>query len=238
MKHIQYANYQRNHAIVPGSEQALYDFLNSELEPGVRHKWRVACYSTSEDALTWSCFDVLRHQPQERLTRAFDEIMEDAFGGQPAFSFADERELSVHIGKRYDATATPTPGSTETDAAIETAGKLVFVEAKLYSSISLPDSRSPYDQIIRKLRVGFDVAHATSREFYFIFLDLAPLDRLRECGAKKAMSAQYFTKYQKDAALLDSQLAGIPHPEAATVQARMGWLTWACLFKTVLRAVV
>jgi hypothetical protein len=53
----------------------------------------------SEDALTWSCFDVLRRQPHERIVQALNEILEDAFEGKTDFLFTDEQNIEIHIGK-------------------------------------------------------------------------------------------------------------------------------------------
>ena len=116
---------------------------------------------------------VLRNQPKERITTALDEIFEDAFGDfkdmtiPDKFSFADEKNIEIHIGKNYYATSVNE--DTKVDASIETDGKLIFFEAKLYSKISLPDENTPYDQIIRKLRVELDVANRQNKEFYFLF---------------------------------------------------------------------
>src|SRR5688572_21470194 len=57
-----YKDYQRNHVIVPGREDALASFLRQDYQ-GMRHKLRNANNSNSEDALTWSCFDVLASLP-------------------------------------------------------------------------------------------------------------------------------------------------------------------------------
>jgi hypothetical protein len=67
---MKYASYLRNHAVYPGREKALHDFLNATLDRNgkkEKHKLRHCCSSNSEDALTWSCFDVLRQQPREKI---------------------------------------------------------------------------------------------------------------------------------------------------------------------------
>ena len=64
-----YSNYSRNHVIMLGREQALDDFLNASIiqnDEVVKHKMKYAYNSNSEDALTWSCFDVLRNLPHDR----------------------------------------------------------------------------------------------------------------------------------------------------------------------------
>ncbi|MDR2533170.1 MAG: hypothetical protein LBC81_00060 [Tannerellaceae bacterium] len=240
---MKYSTYHRNHVIIPGREGALYNFLDATLNRnGIRqkHKWQHAVSSNSEDALTWSCFDVLRNQPEEKIKVALDEIFEDAYGdfkeeARPAkFSFAGERNIEIHIGKNYYATSVGE--DTEVDVSIETTGKLIFIEAKLYSKISLPDEHTPYDQIIRKIRIGLDVANASSKEFYFIFLDIAPINYLVNLDKDKSISAKHFKKYKENDNELGECLTDIPHNDVKKIQVNMGWLAWASLFKTVLRS--
>ena len=94
-----YSNYHRNHVILPGREQALDDFLNASLKQNgevTKHKLEHSYNSNSEDALTWSCFDVLQNLPHDRKIQALDEIMEDAFSDEkhfPKFSFANEENI-------------------------------------------------------------------------------------------------------------------------------------------------
>jgi hypothetical protein len=237
-------NYLRNHAVLPNREQALLDFLDATLIRNgkqEKHKWLHSTNSNSEDALTWSCFDVLRCQPKQEIFKALDEVFEDAFGDfktmpvPAAFSFAQEQNVEIHIGKNYYAKSVSE--DTEVDASIETDSKLVFFEAKLYSKISLSDAVRPFDQLVRKLRVGLDVAHLENKEFYFIFLDIAPIDYLLQFGGK-SVSAEYFNKYRKNARELEKNLVDIPYSTIEKVQTNMGWLPWACLFKTVLRTMI
>jgi hypothetical protein len=241
---MKYSNYQRNHVIIKGNEDALYDFLNAELEINgkkEKHKWCHAYNSNSEDALTWSCFDVLRNQPKEKIVCALDEIMEDAYGDfknnekPQTFSFTDEVNVEIHIGKNYYAKSVKE--DTEVDASIETDSKLIFIEAKLYHKISLPNEDTPFDQIIRKLRVGLDVAHNTHKTFYFIFLDIASIKYMLEFG-EKSINAEYFEKYKYINNELEKNLVDIPYSNIDDIKTNMGWLTWASLFKNVLRVVV
>src|SRR5690606_1992016 len=205
-----------------------------------KHKLKYAVSSNSEDALTWSCFDVLRNQPTEKIVVALNEIFEDAFGdfkeqNKPVpvpFSFADEQNIEIHIGKNYDAVSGNE--NTEVDTSIETNDKLIFIEAKLYSKISVADKQHTYDQIARKLRVGLDVANASNREFYFIFLDIAPCSEILKYE-KKQISARRFLYYRNHSENLVKPLFGIPYQNVEQVSQNMGWLTWASLFKTVLR---
>ena len=236
---MKYPTYQRNHVIYPGNEKALHTFLNATLERNgkiEKHKLRHGFSSNSEDALTWSCFDVLRHQSHEKIVSALNEIMEDAFEGEVDFSFENEHNIEIHIGKTYFANAIEE--NTELDASIETADKLIFIEAKLYSAISMPDATTPYDQIIRKLRVGLDVAKHTNKKFYFIFLDIAPISEILQYGKKKSSSAKHFQQYKKYPDTLAGKLIENSYESLEEVSQNMGWLTWACLFKTVLRAVI
>lgn len=236
---MKYNTYLRNHVVLPQSRKPLHTFLNAKLlrSDGTedKHKLRHAFNSNSEDALTWSCFDVLRNQPQAIIVRALNEIMEDAFGGKPTFSFQSENNIQIHIGKTYCASTVNE--STELDASIETDQKLIFIEAKLYNKISLADKDKPYDQLIRKLRIGLDVAKHENKKFYFIFLDIAPIDYTLKFG-EKSVNAEYFKKYKEDSLTLSDKLIPNSYESLEEVSQNMGWLTWASLFKVVLRAVV
>lgn len=242
---MNYPNYHRNHVIIPGREQALHQFLNATIVCNGKeeqHKLRYATSSNSEDALTWSCFEVLRNQPIEKMIVALDEIFEDSYGdfkekNEPVpvpFSFADEQNIEIHIGKNY-CTASGKE-NTEVDTSIETDDKLIFIEAKLYSTISLKSENAPYDQIARKLRVGLDVSNASNRAFYFIFLDVAPCLEILKYGKQKQLSARRFLYYRNHSENLVKPLYGIPYQNVEQVSQNMGWLTWSSLFKTVLRA--
>jgi len=252
-----YKDYKRNHVIVPGREDALFSFLNQEHE-GRKHKLQNSFSSNSEDALTWSCFDVLASLPSLDKAAALDEILEDAFNGSSPLSFRargiGNGDISIHVGKQYRGISTKE--STEVDASIEAPGVLVFFEAKLYSSVSpavLPEK--PHDQIARKLRVGLDSIANDQREFFFVFLDLAPVGTMALRKPKeeavglpgsgyqdKWRSAWIFQYYKngRNNSLrpLAEALDGVVHPPVESVAARMGWLTWADLFKCTLRAVL
>ncbi|KAA6323537.1 hypothetical protein EZS27_027030 [termite gut metagenome] len=241
---MKYPNYQRNHVILPGRGDELKKFLKATVSIGgktVKHKWENGFSSNSEDALTWSCFDVLRNLPHDKITQALDEMMEDAYDGKLSFSFSNDRNINIHIGKRYETESLPEKESTEVDASVETDSFLFFIEAKLYGTIELPDDRThKYDQIIKKLRVGLEVASRQEKIFYFIFLDLAPMDKMLDYG-KKALNAEYFKHYKYNNNNLYNCLYDITISERQTfdeIAFNMGWLTWASLFKTILRAVV
>jgi hypothetical protein len=246
---MKYSNYLRNHVILPGREQALDEFLNASIMQNgktVKHKLQYANNSNSEDALTWSYFDVLRNLPHDRKIKALDEIMEDAFGEElhfRKFSFTDERNIDIHIGKRYAIKDSSTGESTEVDASIETDEKLIFIEAKLYNPISMPKDQQPYNQIVKKLRVGIHEAASRSSDsdpldFYFILLDIAPPEYLLKYGYK-AITAEIFTDYKTNPDFLYDDLVDTPYCcTLSDVVRNMGWLTWASLSKTVLRAVI
>ena len=239
-----YETYLRNHAVYPDREKALHSFLNATLERNgkkEKHKLRHSCNSNSEDALTWSCFDVLRQQRPAKIVQALDEIMEDAFEGAVDFTFKNEKDIEIHIGKNYSAkncSANNEVEETELDASIETTGKLIFIEAKLYSKVSLPDDTTPFDQIIRKIRVGTDVAKNTNKDFYFIFLDIAPLEKILRYGSEKADSAVLFKQYKENSNLFADKLLADSCDNFEKISQNMGWLTWASLFKTVLRTII
>lgn len=235
---MKYKSYLRNHVVLHGSEKPLHTFLNATLtidSKVKKHKLEKAFNSNSEDALTWSCFDVLRHQPQEKIVQALNEIMEDAFEGKAALSFENEKNIQIHIGKNYHANTVTE--NTELDASIETDDKLIFIEAKLYGKIALPDKDKPHDQLIKKIRIGLDVANHESKSFYFIFLDIAPVDYTLKFG-EKSVNAEYFKQYKENSNTLADQLIEDSYKSLEEVSQNMGWLTWASLFKTVLRAVI
>lgn len=251
-----YKNYQRNHVILPGRENLLEEFINKKYK-GKSLKVKNSISPNSEDALTWSCFDIISQLPFNKKLIALDEILEDAYDFECDFKFKDKNyqvgDIGVFVGKEY--TGLPKE-DTEVDASIETKDKLIFFEAKLYSSVSLADKENdkPHDQIIRKIRVGLECAKRNEQDFYFIFLDIAPADKLlafsREKGkenAKKSIkekwkSAWYFNYYKKgwkgNLTPLRKELEGIDYNSLEVVSKNMGWLTWASLFKTVMKGMI
>jgi len=252
-----YKNYKRNHVVLPGREKALEAFLKQDYK-GMQHKWKNGFNSNSEDALTWSCFDILANLPMRKKLAALNEIVEDAYQGQSELQFEDGRfkedQIKIYIGKQY--TGLSTNESTEVDASIEIPGRLIFIEAKLYSTISLASPpEKPHDQIARKLRVGLDSPMGDTREFYFIFLDIAPCDMLTKRKTKSEALAPSTNRYDdkwKSAWLfkyykngrnnslkpLENALDGIDTPPIQSIVDNMGWLTWSDLYKTILRNLV
>ncbi len=253
-----YKDYQRNHVILPGREDALESFLKQDYGALKQHKWKNAFNSNSEDALTWSCFDILANLTLGKKIIALNEILEDAYQGEQPFFFSsnqlEESNLQIHIGKKY--TGSSTHESTEVDASIELPGKLIFIEAKLYSTVSLAEPpNKPHDQIARKLRIGLDSPLGDDREFFFIFLDIAPLDKLNRQEKKstvlKSTNNGFYDKYKsawlfnyykhgrnKSKKPLEDVINDIDTPPTAAIADNMGWLTWSDLFKTVLRSVI
>lgn len=250
-----YKDYQRNHVILPGREKALEEFLKQDYK-GMQHKLKNAVSSNSEDALTWSCFDVLANLPSLDKAVALDEILEDSFHGNSPLSFQSRglgnKDIEIYVGKTY--TGISTKESTEVDASIEAPGILVFFEAKLYSSVS-PASppEKPHDQIARKLRVGLDSIENENREFFFVFLDIAPAEIMFQRKKKteavegqgggykdKWRSAWLFNHYKQgrnnSLRPLAEALDGVESPPVEMVAKHMGWLTWADLFKCIMRA--
>ena len=191
------------------------------------------------------------------------ELWEDSFGSDPkvpapkAFKYADKVE--IRVGKTYSNDA----GDTEVDASLEGKGLLVFFEAKLYSTVSLKRTDRDDDQIAHKIRIGLQEAAKTACDFYFVFLDLAPREKLyrrkkltvaenrKKTGYhNKWKSAYWFHRYKVYATPLreilskkndkNGSVLALPLTKEKVQQVadRMGWLTWADLFKIVLRAVV
>ena len=254
---MKYKDFRRNHAVLPGREEALEAFLKQDYK-GMKHKWNNGFSSHSEDALTWSCFDLLSNFPLSKKTTALDEIFEDAYQGKGNLSFKNSRfkenQIQIQIGKQY--TGSISKESTEVDASIELPGKLIFFEAKLYSTVSMASPpEKPHDQIARKLRIGLDSPLQDKREFYFIFLDIAPLGKLTRRKSKaealapsksgfndKWKSAWLFNYYKfgrnNSLSPLKKALEGIDVPSIQSVAGNMGWLTWSDLFKIVLRGMI
>ncbi len=252
-----YKNYQRNHVILPGREKALEEFLKQDYK-GMQHKWNNGFNSNSEDALTWSCFDLLSNLPLTQKISVLDEMFEDAYEGNSKILFKncqlEKDQIPIHIGKQY--TGLNSNEATEVDASIELPGKLIFFEAKLYSTVSLASlPEKPHDQIARKLRVGLDSPLNNQREFFFIFLDIAPLKKLYMSKKKseallpatsgfndKWKSAWWFDYYKngrnKSLRPLSEALEGIDTPPVESIADNMGWLTWSDLFKSILKGVI
>lgn len=255
---IKYDDYKRNHVIVPGREKELEIFLKSTFK-GVNHKSKNSISSNSEDALTWSCFDLISQLPDSKKIIALDEILEHSYCGNDMnqkmpFSFSYENDIKIEVGKNYKGHFTKE--ETELDASIETSNKIIFFEAKLYSSISLKDHSKEYDQIAKKLRVGLDYSSKEKKEFYFIFLDIAPRDQLykfsdekkskenaEKLPTKKWKSVWWFNRYKNgwkgSSKPLEEILCGITTNQSVkSISENMGWLTWFDLFKITMRGMI
>ncbi len=249
---MQYRDYLRNHVVIQGREKALREFLDKTYE-GMPHKNKHRSNSNSEDALTWSCFDILGNLRMDKKIRVLNQIWEDAYQkeGIPFFSSSDK--IEIKIGETY--TGATTKESTEVDASVELPDSLVFFEAKLYSSMSMKSEKHEYDQIARKLRVGLDNPLGNRNyDFYFIFLDIAPCDKLVQRKSKgeaeapskgyhdKWKSAWWFNYYKEGRnnshKPLKDVLEGIGVKDIKQVTRNMGWLTWADLFKDLLRGMI
>jgi hypothetical protein len=254
-----YKSICRNHVILPRRKKALEEFVNQDYG-GMHHKRKNSFNSNSEDALTWSCFDLLSSLPFHKKKKVLSEIWEDAYQAKINCPFSDlhNSEIKIEIGKRYTgstAKGTREEESTEVDASIELPGVLVFFEAKLYSAVGMKTSAHKHDQIARKLRIGLDnPLGSPNYDFYFIFLDIAPREKLicrksrkeAEMPAKgfhdKWKSAWLFSyyKYGRNKSLkpLNEALRGIRTENIKQVATNMGWLTWADLFKDLLRGMI
>jgi hypothetical protein len=55
---------------------------------------------------------------------------------------------------------------------------------------------------------------------------------------EKSVSAEYFKQYKEDYTTLTDKLIENSYENLEEVSRNMGWLTWASLFKTVLRGVI
>ena len=257
---IIYKDYKRNHVIIPGREIELERFINTSYN-GINHKLDNSKSSNSEDALTWSCFDIISQLPTSIKVEALDEIIEHSFSEndmeKKSFSFANENEIKIEIGKIYKGHTKKE--ETELDVSIETSKKIIFIEAKLYSSISLKSLKDnkPHDQIARKIRVGLDNALKENKEFYFIFLDIAPRDKLydftnekksmenaKKLPTKKWKSVWWFNRYKNgwkgNLEPLKEILSEISTNDSVikSISENMGWLTWSDLFKITMRAMI
>jgi hypothetical protein len=253
-----YTDNKQNHVILPGREKAFEQFINST-HNGEKHKLKNSYSSNSEDALTWSCFDVLAQFPIKQKIIALNEILSHSYDDeQSLFSFEHEQNIRIDVGKTYKPLTLNE--ETEVDANIETDKKIVFIEAKLYSSISLKDSTHDYDQIARKLRVGLKYALENNLEFYFLFLDIAPMEKLydfsKELKCKenaeqhptaKWKSAWWFKYYKNGAngslrplkeALLDCLPVENQENIILNISKNMGWLVWSDLYKIILRGAI
>jgi hypothetical protein len=248
---VVYQNYRDNFVLWPGREAALYQFVNGEYA-GKKHKLEATKSSNSEDALTWSCFDTVRCLPTTHRQTALATIWSLAFPGTtPARGFVSGR---IFIGKSYGE-----PGEqTEVDVSIEGDGVLAFIEAKLYSPMSLADEANgkPHDQIARKLRVGIKEAQRTQRAFYFLILDIAPKEILRGLNpgvslaqatssrrggfASKWLTAYWFARYKGGSSVtpLRNVCKDIPSADPTAVSRNMGWLVWSEIYKIILRSVI
>ena len=261
-----YRDYRRNHVIGVGRGPALKEFIAKDYH-GLHHKGVPAKSSNSEDALTWSCFDALSEVGARHRKTALGNLWELAYGSAdiPLGVLNGKIEIGK-IFPPAELTDSARE-STEVDVSIEGEDALVFFEAKLYSPMSQADgTRKPHDQIARKIRVGVREAQRRSEEsgrpvsFHFIVLDIAPPSALRlqrprvslaQASAKvsgfggKWVTAYWFERYKygRKGSLtpLKNMLESSPAlvgARAEEVAAHMGWLTWADVFKAVLRAVM
>jgi len=251
---IKYEDPKRNHVIIPGREEVLDKFLKSSYK-GMSHKTKNGHSSNSEDAITWSCFDIISQLSEAKKAIALDELIEHSFCdkdmAKKEFSFSDEKNIQIEVGKTYKGLIIKE--QTELDACIETSTKVIFIEAKLYSSISLSNGDSEsYDQIAKKLRVGRDYSAKENKEFFFIFLDIAPRNKIysfsdekksmenaKKLSPKKWKSVWWFNRYKRTPHAMKEILDNIASLQTLnSVAENMGWLTWTDLFKITMRSLV
>jgi len=248
---IVYDDYRDNFVVSPGREEALKTFVNQSYA-GQRHKLKATRSSNSEDALSWSCFDTLNCLALEYREAALSELWSLAYPDLPMH--AGFARGSICIGKTYGRTKE----KTEVDVSIEGDGILVFIEAKLYSPMSLADdaNRKPHDQIVRKLRVGIAEAERTQTDFHFLILDIAPKQILSNLNpgvsladakrpkrggfASKWLTAYWFSRYKGGSSVtpLREVLKDVSGVDVRKISRNMGWLVWSDVFKITLRAVM
>lgn len=248
-----YHDYRDNFVIWPGREAALDEFVKQSYAGLGQHKLRHTRSSNSEDALTWSCFDTLACLSGQARADALERLWVIAFNeGQVPPGLLNSK---IWVGKQYGEKGE----ETEVDASIEGDGLLVFIEAKLYSPISLADGiKKKHDQIARKLRIGVKEAQRSKKSFYLIVLDIAPKEILlglkprtsvkdpkkksRGGFAGKWITADAFTSYKQGSRSrvnpLDPIFEGIAGVDVKAIANNMGWLTWSDVYKVVLRAVI
>lgn len=118
----------------------------------------------SEDALMWNVFKTLtKKSPSIWFTDLFPVIMDNQEYNNMEFYFW--KEFSPPPSRQIKE------GNTHVDLTIETPKKIIFIEAKYKSEISLKTTYdSERDQIIRNLDVGSWAAREREKEFYFILL--------------------------------------------------------------------
>jgi len=248
-----YQDNKLNHVIGVGRENALLEFLTGTYK-NVNHKRKNSYSSNSEDAVTWSCFDIISQLPDLKKKEILDEVLEHSFCEKDMvkrnFSFKDEVDIQIEIGKVYKTLSKKE--QTELDASIETKAKVIFIEAKLYSSISLESSSQQFDQIVKKIRVGLDYAESQNKEFFFIFLDIAPrgklyefsnekksLENAKNAPSRKWKNAFWFNRYKKNPKILKQKMSNIKFSQSIeSVSENMGWLTWNDLFKIIMRSLI
>jgi hypothetical protein len=247
-----YAKSRDNHVVWPGTDRDLDEFLGQSYK-GMHHKRKNARSSNSEDALTWSCFRTLKSVSQVRRGLALEELWELVYGdmAQPEGFEAS----TIYIGKTYGNGK----NTTEVDLSFEGDKFLVFVEAKLYSPMSQATDDKPDNQIECKLTIGLRAAQENGKDFYFILLDMAPADCLAQLnpgvsfqearGKASGFGGKWLTSYwfslykyghRGNLTPLKKLLLGkgLESGHVSQVAERMGWLTWADVFKVVLRAVI
>jgi hypothetical protein len=167
------------------------------------------------------------------------------------------KTATIQIGKCYGEGKE----TTEVDLSLEGTDFLVFVEAKLYSPMSQadPDNGKPHNQIARKLTIGLREARKMQQDFYFILLDIAPPECLAQLkpGASlkdaegkapgfggKWLTSYWFSRYKyghrRSLSPLKKLLSNheLDTDRVSGVASRMGWLTWADVFKVVLRSLI
>ena len=114
---MKYETVLRNHVVLPGREKALEKFLHQRYKGLPPHKLKNGKNSNSEDALTWSCFELLKSLSSDKKIKVLNEIWEDTYQLKVKSPFSYNDEIKIKIGETY--TGSTTKESTEVDASIE-----------------------------------------------------------------------------------------------------------------------
>lgn len=119
----------------------------------------------SEDAITWNVFRTLMKSPTSEW---FSSIF-------PFIYLTDEEYKNIQFAfwKEFPPPSSRTVrvGNTHVDLTVETPEKLIFIEVKYKSEISISTTYdSERDQIIRNIDVGSSTAKERDKEFYFVLL--------------------------------------------------------------------
>ena len=151
----------------------------------------------SEDSLTWNTFRTLEKiRPELWFPVLFPDI---------EMSRDEYENMKLYFWKEFwpPGERPVREGNSEVDLAIETRGKLIFVEAKYKSEISeYTKHDTERDQIIRNVDVGSCEAVKSGKDFYFVLLvpegNVFSVERLRKYKENPEEIRRKIGSYRKD----------------------------------------